>query len=503
MLALRLAPEVRDARATRLPDLLGYRGARRRRSALLTLGLTQGQHWGWDERVLARLRRRGRARRRLPAPLRAPPGAGRRAVAPARAGVRARRGSRRCCSPPASPGCCSATSSSSPRCGTTRSSRPASPSRPARCWRPPPRSPPAASPTAASPPAFGAVGGFVFAAGCLWFITHATARPRLPDRDPAGADPHRHRRRAAAAVLHRDRGRHAASPTSSRPASASRRCSARSAPRSASPRGWRSSGRPPPGDALDAFAIGLGVHGGHRGARRARPAADGAWAARPYTACVTSDEIREQFQSFFEARDHLRQPSASLIPRNDPSTLLISAGMHPLKPYFTRPRAAAGPAADLVPEVLPHARHRRGRHHQAPPDLLRDARQLLVRRLLQAGRGRDGVGVLARAARLRPGADLDHGLRGRRRARPRPRRGGDRGVAVGRRAARADRAAAALGELLAGGRDRAVRPVLGALLRPRARLRQRRTTSPAATTSASWSTGTSSSCSTTRSPRAS
>jgi alanyl-tRNA synthetase len=49
---------------------------------------------------------------------------------------------------------------------------------------------------------------------------------------------------------------------------------------------------------------------------------------------MTSDEIRERYLSFFEERDHLRLPSAPLVPRNDPSTLLISAGMHPLKPYF-------------------------------------------------------------------------------------------------------------------------------------------------------------------------
>jgi alanyl-tRNA synthetase len=50
---------------------------------------------------------------------------------------------------------------------------------------------------------------------------------------------------------------------------------------------------------------------------------------------MTSDEIRERFLAFFESRDHRRLRSASLVPTAyDPSTLLISAGMHPLKPYF-------------------------------------------------------------------------------------------------------------------------------------------------------------------------
>ena len=47
------------------------------------------------------------------------------------------------------------------------------------------------------------------------------------------------------------------------------------------------------------------------------------------------NEIREKYLSFFESKGHLRLPSFSLVPDNDPSLLLINSGMAPLKPYFT------------------------------------------------------------------------------------------------------------------------------------------------------------------------
>jgi len=51
---------------------------------------------------------------------------------------------------------------------------------------------------------------------------------------------------------------------------------------------------------------------------------------------MSSDEIRSIFLRFFQERDHLRLPSASLIPAgHDPSALFTIAGMHPLKPYFS------------------------------------------------------------------------------------------------------------------------------------------------------------------------
>ncbi len=46
------------------------------------------------------------------------------------------------------------------------------------------------------------------------------------------------------------------------------------------------------------------------------------------------NELREQFLSFFESKGHTRMPSASLVPKNDKSLLLINSGMAPLKKYF-------------------------------------------------------------------------------------------------------------------------------------------------------------------------
>ncbi|MBS5887685.1 MAG: alanine--tRNA ligase [Negativicoccus succinicivorans] len=50
---------------------------------------------------------------------------------------------------------------------------------------------------------------------------------------------------------------------------------------------------------------------------------------------MKGNEIRERYLRFFEERGHLHLSSFPLIPKDDPSLLLIGAGMAPLKPFFT------------------------------------------------------------------------------------------------------------------------------------------------------------------------
>lgn len=49
---------------------------------------------------------------------------------------------------------------------------------------------------------------------------------------------------------------------------------------------------------------------------------------------MKASEIRAKWLAFFESKGHKIEPSASLVPHNDPSLLWINAGMAPLKPYF-------------------------------------------------------------------------------------------------------------------------------------------------------------------------
>ena len=50
---------------------------------------------------------------------------------------------------------------------------------------------------------------------------------------------------------------------------------------------------------------------------------------------MRSSEIRQKYLDFFASKDHLVLPSFPLVPKNDPTLLLIGAGMAPLKTYFT------------------------------------------------------------------------------------------------------------------------------------------------------------------------
>ncbi|MGH2998110.1 MAG: alanine--tRNA ligase-related protein, partial [Gaiellaceae bacterium] len=67
----------------------------------------------------------------------------------------------------------------------------------------------------------------------------------------------------------------------------------------------------------------------------------------------TTAEIREGFLSFFEENGHLRRPSASLVPRaDDRSTLLTTAGMQPQMPFFLGREKPPAPLTTTAQKVF-------------------------------------------------------------------------------------------------------------------------------------------------------
>ena len=67
----------------------------------------------------------------------------------------------------------------------------------------------------------------------------------------------------------------------------------------------------------------------------------------------TTAELRAGYREFFESKGHEFRPSASLIPRaDDRSTLLVSAGMQPLMPFFLGLEEPPAPLLTTVQKVF-------------------------------------------------------------------------------------------------------------------------------------------------------
>jgi alanyl-tRNA synthetase len=67
----------------------------------------------------------------------------------------------------------------------------------------------------------------------------------------------------------------------------------------------------------------------------------------------TTAELRAGYREFFESKGHVFRPSASLIPApEDRSTLLVSAGMQPLMPFFLGLKEPPAPLLTTVQKVF-------------------------------------------------------------------------------------------------------------------------------------------------------
>ena len=213
---------------------------------------------------------------------------------------------------------------------------------------------------------------------------------------------------------------------------------------------------------------------------------------------MKAQQIRDTYLSFFAERGHKIVPSASLVPSVlDPTVLLTTAGMQPFKPYFLGRETPPAPRlTDVqkcfrttdIEEVGNTARHMTFFEmlgNWSFGDYFKAESIPWGWQLATEGFGMDPEKIWVTVF----GGDEELGLG--------PDDRGDRDLGSDRGARRADRPARPRGQLLAGRADRALRPVLGALPRPRPRVRQPPTNAPATRASASSSSGTTSSCPTT------
>ena len=136
----------------------------------------------------------------------------------------------------------------------------------------------------------------------------------------------------------------------------------------------------------------------------------------------TSSEVAPPFLDFFEPKGHEVVASVAARSAERPDADVHQRGDGPVQGRLHRQGDAPLQARDVEPEVHPHLRQaqrpRERRRHRAPPHVLRDARQLLVRRLLQGGGDRLRLGAPHEGLRPPDRAARHHRLRRRRGRRP-------------------------------------------------------------------------------------
>ena len=121
---------------------------------------------------------------------------------------------------------------------------------------------------------------------------------------------------------------------------------------------------------------------------------------------MKSSEIRSSFLEYFRSKGHTIVPSSPLVPRQRPDAAVRQLGHGAVQGRLPRPgQAPVQPRhhlAALRARRRQAQRPRERRLHRAPPHVLRDARQLLLRRLLQEGRDPVRLGAAHGLLRLCP-----------------------------------------------------------------------------------------------------
>ena len=124
---------------------------------------------------------------------------------------------------------------------------------------------------------------------------------------------------------------------------------------------------------------------------------------------MTSREIREKFLSFFATKGHTRRGQLIAGARRRPDPAVHQRRHGAVQEGLPGRRDPALHPGRQLPEVRPGRRQAqrpgKRRPHRPAPYLLRDAGQLLLRRLFQGRGHRDGLGTSDRALQASPRSD--------------------------------------------------------------------------------------------------